>query len=501
MSKKILFINPNKWGRGVTTIWIASHSGVLKKNGYQTKLFDATFYKNWSDFEIDLNTSNLQFKETSYKKKIIYNENDVFSDFQKAVSEYKPDIIFFSAISSHIHGEGEYISVDYAYELLSKIDHSSLVICGGIKATNDPGKILEKYEKIDFVVSGESEKVLVEIVKNFPDKEKIKKINGVSFKLKKEEKIQSMNRQEIISNLDDISPYDYDIFNKQIFLRPYNGKILNAVDFEISRGCIYSCSYCVETIIQKYYGFEEINPKTGSILNSSGYLRSKSAKVIFHEIKHLNQKFNIELFRLQDTNFLTINRSVLDELSDLISNSKLDIKLYIETRAEGINSKSLTLLKKLKVDGVGMGLELSDELYRKEHLNRFINQDKIIKAFKLLKEAKINRTAYNIIGLPDQSEDSIISTIKFNQEIQPDVCIAAYYSIYEGTKLEDKAKDQFDENDLYGMDPQIRSKLSKHEINSKLLQFYKKNFSYFVKNGLDDLDKKKKDYLNQSSIN
>ena len=495
MSKKILFINPNKWGRGVTTIWIASHSGILKRNGYETKLFDATFYKNWSDFEIDINTLNLQFKQSNYKDKIIYNKNDVFSDFQKCVNYYRPDIIFFSAISSHIHGEGEYISVDYAYELLSKIEHSSLVICGGIKATNSPVKILKKYNEIDFVISGESEKVLLEIVKNFPDRDKIEKIKGVSFNSKKDGKINSNDRQEIISDLDSISPYDYEIFDSQIFLRPYNGKILNAVDFEISRGCVYSCSYCVETIIQKYYGFEKINPKTGSIFNSKSYLRSKSAKVIFQEIKELNKKLNIELFRLQDTNFLTINRSVLDELSDLISNSKLNIKLYIETRAEGINPKSLILLKKLKVDGVGMGLELSDELYRKEYLNRFINQDKIIKAFKLLKEAKINRTAYNIIGLPDQSEESIIRTIKFNHEIQPDVCIAAYYSIYEGTKLENKAKDQFDENDLYGMDPQIRSKLSNHKISSKLLQFYKENFSYFVKNGLNELDKKKKDYL------
>ena len=28
---KILFINPNKWGRGITPIWVASHSGLLKK--------------------------------------------------------------------------------------------------------------------------------------------------------------------------------------------------------------------------------------------------------------------------------------------------------------------------------------------------------------------------------------------------------------------------------------------------------------------------------------
>ena len=54
MKKKILFLNPNKWGRGITTIWIASHSGVLKRNNCIVELFDSTFYKKWSDFEIDI---------------------------------------------------------------------------------------------------------------------------------------------------------------------------------------------------------------------------------------------------------------------------------------------------------------------------------------------------------------------------------------------------------------------------------------------------------------
>ena len=69
--------------------------------------------------------------------------------------------------------------------------------------------------------------------------------------------MKSNERQEIISNLDAIGMYDYSIFEDQIFLRPYNGDVIKAVDYELSRGCVFTCSYCVETIIQKYYGFEK----------------------------------------------------------------------------------------------------------------------------------------------------------------------------------------------------------------------------------------------------
>ena len=40
--------------------------------------------------------------------------------------------------------------------------------------------------------------------------------------------------------------------------------------------------------------------------------------------------------------------------------------------------------------------------------------EKIIDAFSLLKNAGIKRTSYNIIGLPNETEEMIIDTIKFN---------------------------------------------------------------------------------------
>ena len=50
--------------------------------------------------------------------------------------------------------------------------------------------------------------------------------------------------------MDIIPHYDYSLFDEQVFMRPYNGKVLKAIDYELSRGCMFSCQYCVETIIQ-----------------------------------------------------------------------------------------------------------------------------------------------------------------------------------------------------------------------------------------------------------
>ncbi len=484
---KILFINPNKWGRGITHIWIASHSGILKRNNHDVELFDSTFYSNWSLNEVQFQTDNKMYKQTNYDQFLKFNSNDIVKDLQKKINKFNPDFIFWSAISSHIHGEGEYVNIQNGYDLLKNLDtKNAILITGGLQATSAAEIILKKMPKINYLISGESELVLLEILNNFRSNSKeLKDTDGICY-IENNNFFQN-NKQKIIKDLNQLSPYDYDIFDDQVLDRPYNGKVVKGIDYEMSRGCIYSCNYCVETIIQKYYGFEETSPKTGAIKNFKSYLRHKSSKTIFDEFNYLNKVKNIELIRCQDTNFLTNDRSVLTELSELINKSDLDIKIYIETRPEGINEKSIELLKKLKVDGVGMGIELADNTFREDELNRFADQEKTINAFKLLKENNIKRTAYNIIGLPNQDENSILKTIEFNKILNPDNITVAYYSPYYGTKSQKKGNELglFEDYET-DVDSALRSKSKSDDILPvKRLDYYKKQFVSLVRNNVN----------------
>ncbi len=487
---KILFLNPNRWGRGITHIWISSHSGILKRNNHIVELFDASFYSDWSLNEVKFQTKNEMYKKTNYENFLKFNSNDIFEDLQKKINKFRPDFIFWSAISSHIHGEGEYVNIQNGYDLLKKLDtKNSILITGGLQATSAAEIILKKMPKINYLIGGESELVLLEILNNFDDQKNLKNkteyldnINGISYIKKK--KFFRNKKQKIINNLDNLTPYDYDIFDKQSLIRPYNGNVVKAVDYEMSRGCIYSCNYCVETIIQKYYNFNESSPKTGAIKNFKSYLRSKSATKIFEELVYLNKIKKIELIRCQDTNFLTNDRNVLLELSNLIDKSDLNIKIYIETRPEGINEKSIELLKKLKIDGVGMGIELADEKFREDSLHRFANQEKTLSAFKLLKINGIKRTAYNIIGLPNQDEESVLKTIEFNKKLNPDNITVAFYSPYYGTRSQIDGKEAgiFDDYE-FDVDSALRTKSKDTDLLPiDKLKFYKENFVRLVRN-------------------
>ena len=488
---KILLLNPNKWGRGITTIWVASHSSILKQSQHQVKLFDCTFYKDWTENEVDFNTKNNQYVPTEYHNLIKYNDSSIYEDLQKMINSFQPDIIFWSALSSHIHAEGEYVNIQYGSELLKKITSDALLIAGGLQPTANPYDMFKKFPNVDYFIGGESEFVLRDFANNIHTKNSYL-TNGL---IRKSENAIIINPpQKIISEMDEIGPYDYSIFDEQTFLRPYHGNVLRAVDYEMSRGCVYACSYCVETTIQKYYGFNGVT-SSGTLKNASKYLRNKSSQRIFQELKELDEVYNIELIRCQDTNFLTIDNTVLNELSELIEESNLKIKLYIETRPEGITKSSIKLLQKLHVVGVGMGVEVSSEQFRKDDLNRFSSQEKIIDAFKLLKEAKISRTAYNIIGLPNETEEMILDTIKLNNLLDPDDITVAFYSPYLGTSSQLLSKENGDfDNYEFNVDGQIRTVAKSKLISKKILEFYKQNFVQLVKNGLDNLSELKQHY-------
>jgi len=467
---KVLLINPNKWGRGITHLWIASHAGLIKSLNSEVSLFDCTFYSDWSESETDFNTANGQYMPTDYNNQIKFEPN-VIDALQSHIDSFRPNIIFVSAISSHIHGEGEYINIELANHLLSLVNkNGSLVIAGGIQPTDNPQRCKSLYPNIDYFISGDSEPVV---------KQLLLEKGGVSFALQKlaVKNTTTLEAPKKRFSLSELPAYDYSIFSDQTLLRPYNGNVLRAVDYEMSRGCPYSCAYCVETVIQKYYNFNERN-KLGVIDNFHQYLSLKSLGQIITELTYFESK-SIQLIRCQDTNFLSIPHTLLNKVADFIQDNGLKAKLYIETRPETISPTSIELLKRLNVGGVGMGVETAAESYKEDSLNRFASIKKTIKAFSLLKEAGIKRSAYNILGLPGQTINDIKATISLNKELDPDNITASFYSPFRGTEAY-KISNEYTPESQYS-DSQLRSNTLSETLDIETLNYYKRNFATLVR--------------------
>ena len=143
-----------------------------------------------------------------------------------------------------------------------------------------------------------------------------------------------------------------------------------------------------------------------------------------------------------------------------------------------------------------MGIEVSAQNFREDKLNRFASRERIIKAFYLLKKEGIKRTAYNIIGIPNETEDMIINTIKFNRDLGPDNVTVAYFSPYAGTIQQEKAYNEKSfEKYEYDLDSSYKTLTKSSVMTIEKLNFYKKYFSNFVNDGLDNLDKLYQKYI------
>ena len=82
---KVLLVYPSKWGRGITPIWVASHTASLRSIGCDVRLFSTSFYKSWAKNEVYFNTSNHQYKESDYERTIEYSEEDPVDEIKNLI--------------------------------------------------------------------------------------------------------------------------------------------------------------------------------------------------------------------------------------------------------------------------------------------------------------------------------------------------------------------------------------------------------------------------------
>jgi anaerobic magnesium-protoporphyrin IX monomethyl ester cyclase len=473
----ILLLNPNSWGRAFTPIGLATVSGLLKDRGHSTKLFDTTFYDDWEVNEQAEGEKYLSYKFTDLSEYgVKTKKSDQVEDLKKLVAEYRPSLIIFSILSSHLQGEGEYNMYHYGKELLKKAEVKGIpVLVGGIFPSVKPDEVLDDGV-VNMVCRGECEEAIAELVDKMERGEDITTIKNLW--VKKGNKIFRNEVRPLNPNLDHLPYMDLSIFDDKNFYRPFVGKVYRAIDAELSRGCYYRCDYCVETAVQDLYGYEEAN--SGIVVKDKGYHREKSIARILSEFKLLKEKFNLEFIRFQDTKFLSMQYEKLKELSEKYP-IEVGLPFYIETRPEDLTEKNTKLLKAMGCVGVGMGLEEGSRSFRKDMLNRPCADKVIIEACKNLRNMGIRATTYNVIGFPDETRENIMETIELNRKARPSSMTVAFYSPYVGTPMYELSLDKgiIPEN-VSCLDQKLFAKVKLDYISSEELKGLRDTFVMYV---------------------
>jgi anaerobic magnesium-protoporphyrin IX monomethyl ester cyclase len=205
-------------------------------------------------------------------------------------------------------------------------------------------------------------------------------------------------------------------------LKAYNLPLVNRpyTLVETSRGCPYSCDFCVAPIHQGHK------------------FRERGAKSIVDEIERGYREFGLDFFYLWgDT--VTLNVKTFTAFCDELIARNLPIQWFGNARADNLTDPAFVhRLRKAGCWMLAMGIETESEDIRKDMVKR-LERQKIQLAISNMREAGIRSFAFFIFGYPGESLETINHTIDYAIELDPD--FANFYPAvpYPGTELYNKA--------------------------------------------------------------
>ncbi len=376
---RILLMHPNYHSGGAEIAgnwppaWVAYLTGYLKDGGYH----DITF--------VDAMTHHLD--EEQVRAKIV---------------EVQPDIVGCTAITPAIY------KAERLLQIAKEVNPAIVTVLGGIHGTFMYPQVLKEAPWIDAVVRGEGEQVFLNLVRAVDDGSFARdrnSVRGIAF-ADGEGKVIATPAEPTIEDLDRVAP-DWSILDwgKYIYI-PMNRRV--AIP-NFARGCPFTCSFCSQWKFWRDY-------------------RVRDPIKVVDEIENLVKNHDVGFFILADEE-PTIHRKKFIQFCEELIKRKLDVLWGINTRVTDIlrDEKLLPLFREAGLIHVSLGTEAAAQL----KLDRFNKETTIAqnkKAIQLLKDAGIVTEAQFIVGLENETAETLEETYRMARDWNPDMANWAMYT-------------------------------------------------------------------------
>lgn len=300
----------------------------------------------------------------------------------------KPDVAGIYCNTSNYHR-----AIELADEI--KVKFNPIVIFGGPHVTTRPLEVLNN-SSVDYVVMGEGEISVVELLKSLNNPEAVK---GIGFKRNGKPVINP--KRELIKDLDSIPcPARHLIAMEKYRPSPNQYKRLPMTTMIVSRGCPFNCTFCdVETLWTRFY-------------------RPRSVANVISEIKQLVRDYGIREINFWD-DVWGINDNWIEEFCDALAREGLDLTWACSCRVDTINKETLKRMRKAGCWCIFFGIETLDQEILNA-INKRITVEKITTALQWTKEAGIEIRANFILGLPKETPEKVKSMLKLICKLNPD---------------------------------------------------------------------------------
>ncbi|MCD4779806.1 MAG: B12-binding domain-containing radical SAM protein [Candidatus Omnitrophica bacterium] len=312
--------------------------------------------------------------------------------FQYIQKEH-PVVIGFSTYSANI---------DLVYKLsaIIKLNFPDIkIVLGGIHASYLAGVCLDN-PSVDFIVRGEGERTLLELLSAIEDRSDLSQIEGMSYKSKSG--IVHNPDRKLIEDIDALPWPAYDLVNFDNYFLAVtravtSGRVASVLT---ARGCPYGCSFCSQS-----YGYNR-------------RVRNRDVHNVVDEMLYLYDKYDIREFQIEDSS-LTADPKRVIKLCQLIEESHMKIIWNCNVRANTASEELFAAMRDAGCRRILLGVESGSQKML-DSMNKGITLEQVRKTVRLAKKYKMRINCAFVVGLPGETYESAMRSCVFSKELDPD---------------------------------------------------------------------------------
>lgn len=349
-------------------------------------------------------------EEKGHQVRVIdaYNRRCGFSELQEITEDFMPELIGIS-ISTPCSESA------YNLALFLKTKFNIPIVAGGPHCSVFSSETLGMCKAIDYVITGEGEETILELVDALNGMRQMRSIRSLGFR---ENGMPIMNPpREHFSDLDNFPPPAFHLFDLNLYKSyPGFGKNRRTLSLVTSRGCWYrKCSFCFS-----------------SVMKGQRYRRNSPDKII-EQIGYFIEKYGIEQIAFNDDDFLFDHawvRSFCEKFKSKLRG------IYWSCSAR-VDSVSLEILKEIKDAGCWLiyyGMETAHQNLL-NLLNKNTTAEQACEAARWARKIGLVSESTFMLGLPTETPKMGWRTIQFAKEIGLDYAFFLPFHPFPGTEI------------------------------------------------------------------
>ncbi len=187
-----------------------------------------------------------------------------------------------------------------------------------------------------------------------------------------------------------------------------------------SRGCPFGCNYCPYPVGQ---GLK---------------WRYRSPENVVDEIEHLVRDFNVEYLLFRDPLFSANKKRVAGICNEIIDRG-IKVRWRCETRIDCLDEPTIEVMARAGCSGVNFGVESIDPQVQKNAERKPITDAQFVDTVALFKKHGISTFAFFVVGLPGDTVDTILTTVRFALRLRASWTQFTVATPFIGTRLHDWA--------------------------------------------------------------